>query len=298
MSDRCPACGSGESAFQFQAEDYEHGVAGKWNIVKCPDCELLYQQPMPAADQIGAFYPPSYSAYNSNTLISFLFAFVYWLDARRIQSLIGDRGSVLDVGCGNGAALLKLRRAGRWDLQGLEIDPIAASKARLAGLNVRQGELLQCDLPSEAFDLIRMGHVIEHVPDPVATLKKAYELLRPGGMLLGETPNSDCLDYRLFGKYWGALHLPRHLTFFNVQNLRDALSRAGFGEIRIRPRLRTVGWSAGIQNMLAAKLRLSVPPSGRVSWYLFLILPFLPVTLLQSISCRTATVAFIAKKAG
>ena len=297
MAEHCPACRSGRSKFQFEAEDYEHGVPGKWRIMKCLDCGLLFQSPMPAPDQIGSFYPPSYSAYNSNTVISLLFQFVYWLDARRVRSLIGDHGRILDVGCGNGAALLKLRDAGRWELFGLEIDDGAAKKAREVGLNVQQGELLGSDLPSGTFDLIRMGHVIEHVLNPVETLKRAHDLLRPGRVLLGETPNTDSLDYRLFRKYWGALHVPRHLTFFDNRNLRDALHRAGFAEVRIMPRLRTVGWSAGIQNVLVDKLGLKVPPSGRVSWYLLLILPFLPVTFVQALFCRTGTVAFIARKA-
>jgi SAM-dependent methyltransferase len=296
VAEACPACGSTKSRLQFEAEDYEHGVPGRWRIAECLDCELLFQDPMPPAERIAGFYPPSYSAYNSNTIISLLFAFVYWLDARRVRSLIGENGRILDVGCGNGSALLKLHAAGRWELAGLEIDAVGAAKARAAGLDARQGELLGCDFPTASFDLIRMGHVIEHVLDPVATLKKAFELLRPGGILLGETPNADCLDRRIFGKYWGALHVPRHLTFFNARNLSDALGRAGFKDVRIQPRLRTAGWSAGIQNLLADRFGLAVPPSGRVSWYLLLILPFLPVTAMQALFSRTGTVAFVARK--
>jgi SAM-dependent methyltransferase len=296
VAESCPACGSRKGRFQFEAEDYEHGVPGIWRVSKCLDCELLFQDPMPHADRIASFYPPSYSAYNSNTVISLLFALVYWLDARRVRSLIGESGRILDVGCGNGAALLKLRSAGRWELAGLEIDTEAAAKASAAGLDARQGELVGCDFPGSSFDLIRMGHVIEHVLDPVATLRKAFELLRPGGILFGETPNADCLDYRILRQYWGALHVPRHLTFFNVRNLADALRRAGFLDVRIQPRLRTVGWSAGIQNILADKFGLTVPSTGRVSWYLLLILPFLPVTAFQALFSRTGTVAFIARK--
>jgi SAM-dependent methyltransferase len=297
MADRCPACGTHASEPAFSAKDYEHGVPGEWRIVRCLACGLYFQEPMPRADQLGAFYPPAYSAYNSNTFISLLFRFVYWLDARRIRSLIGASGRVLDVGCGNGNALAKLRESGgTWQLNGVEIDRGAVSKARARGLDVQQGELVDCDLPEGAFDLIRMGHVIEHVPDPAATLRKAYRLLCPGGILLGETPNTDCLDFRLFGKYWGALHVPRHLTFFNSENLTASLKGAGFSEISIRPRMRTVGWSAAIQNWLADKGAINVPPTGRVSWYALLIVPFLPVTALQSLSGRTGTVAFIAKR--
>jgi hypothetical protein len=70
----------------------------------------------------------------------------------------------------------------------------------------------------------------------------------------------------------------------------------GFEGVRITPRLRTVGWSAGIQNWLADRYGLRVPPNGRVPWYPFLIVPFLPVTTLQALLSRTATMAFTARK--
>jgi 2-polyprenyl-3-methyl-5-hydroxy-6-metoxy-1,4-benzoquinol methylase len=141
-----------------------------------------------------------------------------------------------------------------------------------------------------------MGHVVEHFREPVQALRRAYALLRPGGILYGETPNVDCLDFRLFGRYWGALHFPRHITLFDARTLRRALGDTGFTAIRLSSRLRTVGWSAGIQNLLADRFGLRVPPNGRVRWYPALILPFLPVTALQSLRGQTATVAWTARK--
>jgi SAM-dependent methyltransferase len=98
---------------------------------------------------------------------------------------------------------------------------------------VRCGELMDTDFADGSFDLIRMGHVIEHVLDPMATLHRAYRLLKPGGMLMGETPNTDCLDWRIFKKYWGPLHIPRHIFIFDDRNLRQALHRANFVDIEM-----------------------------------------------------------------
>ncbi|MGH8129233.1 MAG: class I SAM-dependent methyltransferase [Steroidobacteraceae bacterium] len=292
----CPLCASLAQRPAFAARDYEHGVVGEWSIARCDACGLYFQAPLPHPAQIPSFYPPSYSAYNSDTLISLLFRFIYRLDARRVAKLIGRTGRVLDIGCGNGSALLQLRKRGRWQLCGLEFDESAAAKARERGLDVRSGDVLDCDFPDRSFDLIRMGHVIEHVVDPAATISRVYSLLKPGGVLYGETPNTNCLDFRIFGRYWGALHAPRHLTFFNSANLHKLLTDTGFSEIRIAPRLRTVGWSCGIQNLLADKGAVKVPDTGRVPWYVLLIVPFLPVTLLQSLFGTTATIAFIARK--
>jgi SAM-dependent methyltransferase len=179
---------------------------------------------------------------------------------------------------------------------GLELDAEAARQAARRGFNVRQGDLVDTDFPPESFDLIRMGHVIEHVRDPIATLRRARELLRPGGTLFGETPNIDCWDFRLFGRYWGALHFPRHIALFSPETIRRACEETGFVGTRIVPRLRTVGWSAGIQNWLVDQAGLRVPPNGRVRWYPALIVPFLPVTMLQALVSRTATMAFVARR--
>jgi SAM-dependent methyltransferase len=292
----CNVCNSSKSEALFQAEDYEHGIPGTWKIVRCSACGLVAQDPLPKPSEIAGFYPASYSAYNSDTIISWMSEVVFAQDARRISRLVPKEACILDVGCGNGRALLAMRRWGFSRLAGLEIDPAAAQRAKDSGLDVHCGELIDTDVPDGSFDLIRMGHVIEHVLDPMATLHRAYRFLKPGGILMGETPNTDCLDWRIFKKYWGPLHIPRHIFIFDDRNLRQALHRANFVEIEMGFGLRTVGWSAGVQNVLAHRAGLHIPPSGRVSWYSLLIAAFLPFTLTQAVFGKTATVAFRARK--
>jgi SAM-dependent methyltransferase len=293
----CDLCRTDRHASRvLEAGDYEYGVPGRWGLARCAACGLYYQAPRPAAAEIPAFYPPSYAVYGDDPVVGWLFKITYWLDARRVAGLIGPAGRVLDVGCGAGGALVALARVGKWEVCGLELDVAAARRAAAQGFNVRQGDLVDTDFEPGSFDLIRMGHVIEHVRDPIATLRRAWALLKPGGTLFGETPNIDCWDFRLFGRYWGALHFPRHIALFTPETITRACEQAGFEGVRITPRLRTVGWSAGIQNWLADRAGLRVPANGRVRWYPFLIAPFLPVTLLQSLVSRTATMAFIARK--
>ncbi|HVN27744.1 MAG TPA: class I SAM-dependent methyltransferase, partial [Candidatus Binataceae bacterium] len=244
----CIVCG-GSASHLFTAKDYEHGVPGEWTLARCDSCGLVYQDPLPKPSDLAGFYPPGYSAYNSDTFISYLFRMIYALDAKRIAGLVEAHARVLDVGCGNGSMLMALKQLGDFDLSGVEIDPTAAQRARDRGFSVYTGELTDADLPEASFDLIRMGHMIEHVCDPVAVLRRAFRLLKPNGILFGETPNIDCLDFRIFGRYWGALHVPRHVILFDDVNLRRALADAGFESVRTSWGLRTVGWSAGIQNL-------------------------------------------------
>jgi len=292
----CDLCRSDRHAVPvLEAADYEYGVPGRFTLSHCTACDLYYQTPRPDRDVLPTYYPPTYAVYGDDPVVGWLFRLTYWLDARRVARLIGPRGRVLDVGCGAGGALTALAGAGKWEVCGLELDVEAARHAAQLGFNVRQGDLVDTDFPPESFDLIRMGHVIEHVRDPIATLQRAWQLLRPGGTLFGETPNIDCWDFRLFARYWGALHFPRHIALFSPETITRACEQAGFVGTRIIPRLRTVGWSAGIQNWLADR-GLRVPANGRVRWYPALIAPFLPVTVLQSLVSRTATMAFVARR--
>jgi SAM-dependent methyltransferase len=297
LTAKCPNCGRAEGRFAFKAKDYEHGVPGEWQIVECPGCGLFYQDPLPRPEEIPGFYPPTYSAYNSAGMMRWLFDFAYWLDARRVRGLIGSRGRILDIGCGDGSALMKMRSHGDWELYGVEFDAAAAAKARARGIDARAGDVGGAGFEDESFDLIRMGHVIEHVLDPAQTVAHVSRLLKPGGYFVGETPNADCVDFRLFGKYWGSLHVPRHLTFFNPENLARLLTRLGFRDVKVEPRLRTVGWSCSIQNFLVDHAGLRVPVSGRVSWYPLLIVPFLPFTAMQAlIGGRTGNIGFTGRK--
>lgn len=295
---KCDVCGGTESVPMFRARDYEHGVPGEWLVARCPGCNFMFLSPMPADEEAASFYPPSYSAYQSGALLAWMFRAVYRLDGRRIRRLIGSQGRILDVGCGNGEALLRMKPYGEWQLCGVELNADAGAQARAAGLEVRQGDLRGCDFPEGSMRLIRMGHVIEHVSRPLATLKRAYALLEPDGVLFGETPSTDCADFRLFGRYWGALHVPRHFCFFDGRNLRRALEQAGFVDIAIKSQLRPVGWACAVQNYLADRAGLKVPGSGRVRWYVLLVFCFLPFTLFQSLFGKTATVAFTARKPG
>jgi len=293
----CDLCGTDRHvAVRLEARDYEYGVPGVFRLARCPACDLYFQAPRPALGSIPTFYPLTYPVYGDDPVTGWLFRVMFWLEARRIARLIGPRGRVLDVGCGAGAALAAMAHRENWELYGVELDPGAAQRARALGFNVQQGDLIQADFEPGTFALVRMGHVLEHFREPLRALKRAYDLLRPGGILFGETPNTACWDFRLFGRYWGALHVPRHITLFCEKALRLACRQVGFEEVRVIPRLRTVGWSAGLQNFLSDRWGLRVPPNGRVKWYPLLIVPFLPVTALQALVSRPATIAFVARK--
>jgi 2-polyprenyl-3-methyl-5-hydroxy-6-metoxy-1,4-benzoquinol methylase len=143
-------------------------------------------------------------------------------------------GKLLDVGCGEGSFLAVAKRCG-WAVVGLEPDPKAALVAQQRGLDIVNSGLEGLESQSGSFDVITLSHVIEHMHEPLETLRSCNRLLKPGGQLWIETPNIDSLGHRVFGRHWRGLEAPRHLVLFSRSSLVWALSQAGFGRVLTLP---------------------------------------------------------------
>lgn len=133
---------------------------------------------------------------------------------------------LLDVGCGDGFFLEFARRAG-WSVVGVDFDQEAVKAARSRAMDIHLGGVDAID-STERFDGITLGHVIEHVHDPIAVLKTCHHLLKPGGWLWLQTPNLDALGHVQYGPHWRGLEPPRHLVLFTLESMKQALTKAGF----------------------------------------------------------------------
>jgi 2-polyprenyl-3-methyl-5-hydroxy-6-metoxy-1,4-benzoquinol methylase len=144
---------------------------------------------------------------------------------------------VLDVGCGGGDFLDAAASIG-WVVAGCDPDPAVAASSRegFSAREVRVGGIEAWTDSASTFDAITFSHVIEHVHNPVAAIKLAFDLLAPGGMIYLETPNIDALGRLTYGRNWRGLEPPRHLVLFNWAGLERIVSQAGFTRIRRLPR--------------------------------------------------------------
>ena len=133
------------------------------------------------------------------------------------------RGSLLDVGCGNGD-LLQIAKAMGFDIQGLEIDPLAVHAASTRGLPVRQGSFDLLEEYKGCFDYVVCSHVIEHVHNPRNLLDLLLKAAKPNGRIFITWPNPESIVLRLFGRYWRGLEAPRHLCLPSLLAFSDALN--------------------------------------------------------------------------
>lgn len=142
-------------------------------------------------------------------------------------------GRALDIGCGNGAYLSYLKPHG-WQVCGVDVSSRAAEVAKsVFDIDVFVGELNDVPFSSQSFDFVHMSHVIEHMTEPIETLKRIAELLKPGRLVYIETPNAESDGFKAMGKYWFPLETPRHVYLFSPDTLREALDRAGLRTTRI-----------------------------------------------------------------
>jgi SAM-dependent methyltransferase len=143
-----------------------------------------------------------------------------------------DGARLLDVGCGSGEALSRMRRLG-WDVEGVDVDPLAVETARARGMTVRLGDLAAQRYPDNSFDAIYMSHVLEHVYDPIGLLRECGRILKAGGRIIVLTPNIDSWGHRRFGRAWDPLDPPRHLILFRRQTLEQSAKTAGLRILRL-----------------------------------------------------------------
>ena len=154
-----------------------------------------------------------------------------------VLDLVGAGKAVLDVGCSTGYLAVALGERG-CTVTGIEVDPEAAELARPHLKDVVVADLDTVNLDSlgieDRFDVVVFADVLEHLRDPVGTLRAASDLLRPDGYVVVSIPNVAHGSVRLallegrFDYSDVGLLDETHIRFFTRSTLRAFTQAAGF----------------------------------------------------------------------
>lgn len=221
-------------------------------VLKCRACGGAWRSNMYSAGDITAMYTSE--EYARNPYFSYDLARFKTAARRRhdhylralasVEAKIGV-ATLLDVGCGSGAFLHAAKERG-WSVSGVELSPVLARACRQAtGVEVVNASFETAPLPANAYDLVSMWDMIEHVLDPVACVRRVGQLLKPGGVALFCTPDEDSLLartgqllYRLSGGRMSypaqALHPTYHTFFFSRHSFLGMLRRSGLHIVTCR----------------------------------------------------------------
>lgn len=300
MKSVCIVCQS--NRFEIQHDnlfDREYSVKGIFSFQKCTECGLMIIDPMPSVEDLRSYYPFDYHGFTTSErgIVSVLYRIVNLLRFREYIKLAGVKGRILDVGCADAPYfdLLKKKHP-QISITGVEFKEEIAEKGRKKGRDIITGTIMDIH-KKETFDLIIMNNLIEHVTDPAREMKKAYALLKSNGHVLLETPNTDSWDHRIFKKYWGSLHVPRHTYLFSMRSIKQLVDRSGFQIIDSQYILSTDNWALSMQNFLQdynyTHCKIN---KGRVWYYKFLLFIFIPLCVIQKMLKKTGAFVITLRK--
>lgn len=209
----CPACGA--------ARHHVLGDKAGYRIGACEECRtlrVLNPPDAPASERYADYYlEPGVPVPD----------FVRDRLGRIVAGFERGRGpgSLLDVGCGEGAMLATARARG-WAAVGVEVSRSAIEKLRASGHEVHHGELAEAGLAASSFDVVTLVEVLEHVGDPCALLREVARVVRPGGIVFATTPHGRGASVRVLGLRSSLVAPPEHLQLFSVAGIRRLLRRA------------------------------------------------------------------------
>ena len=209
----CPVCGGPPLP-----------VAASWmhSYLRCRRCHLVFVAELPRHEDLVASYR---RVHESGYQVAHKRDWAPWkqhkhhtLDALGLPRVVTSRERALDLGCGEGRLLQVLLERG-WRAEGLELNAALAEEAGSLGLQVSVGAAEDFE-PSCLYSLITLNHLLEHLRDPLAVLRRLHGWLAPGGLLLVETPLSPDFDNI------------DHLHCFSTAALCRALDRCRFAPLR------------------------------------------------------------------
>jgi len=235
----CPVCNSTQFKPHLEVEDYFLSHEN-FTLQKCNSCGFIFTNPRPFEKDLGQYYQSDEYISHSSSSVS-LFDKLYFAirnyTIRKKFKLINKyitSGKILDIGCATGEFLNYFNTKG-WETQGIEPNEIARNSAiEKYGLAVHSEKELS-KYKESYFDVISMWHVLEHVPDLNSRILQLKKIIANNGILIIAVPNIDSKDAGIYGKYWAALDVPRHLYHFNQSAIQKIFQKEGFEIIKTYP---------------------------------------------------------------
>ncbi|MFK7766473.1 MAG: methyltransferase domain-containing protein [Mariniblastus sp.] len=144
-----------------------------------------------------------------------------------LESNQGSQIRSLDIGCSVGAAVSAAREFG-WSASGVDVSQTAIEFCKNQDLDCHRIAGVALPFEDGTFDLVTHWHVIEHVDDVLESLAEWKRVLKPGGVMMFETPNSDYIKAKIMGPRYEKFWPSEHLYTFNRKNCASLLTKSGF----------------------------------------------------------------------
>lgn len=249
----CPVCSGTKFSPFLSCKDYTVSRE-TFTIVRCEACGFRFTNPRPTEKEITKYYESEEYISHSGTnrgVVNKLYGMVRNYTIRKKVQLINQQiqnsksqiRNILDIGCGTGEFLNACKENG-WSVTGIEPSPIARENAKknfgidfypdvFSPLFLRNNRAVsegyaRKSAGGEAFSLITMWHVLEHVHQLNKTIEQIKKILAENGSLIIAVPNCNSWDAKKYGEFWAAYDVPRHLYHFTKTDIEKLFSQFGF----------------------------------------------------------------------
>jgi Methyltransferase domain len=254
----CPACLQTQSQLIGELQNTFQGSLSRsaYDLVHCKSCDIVYLSPLPLASDLDTMYSALQFDYHSEESVGPIMEF-YTNRVRALRGALGsDTGghkpfSVLEIGAGP-AWVTRAAKSVQADSLTVaqDVSPEMAQKCPWVDHYIVESTDAKALDQWGPYDVISLTHVIEHVPDPVATLRRAGDLSR--GLIFITAPHRP-VAWKGTIEEWRTYsynHVPAHLQYFSEQGMVETAQRAG---------LQVIHWDASAEEGQAFEAWLGRP---------------------------------------
>lgn len=201
------------------------------HMVKCNQCDLVYADKPPKADELAEAYHTA--SYDSNEEANDA-AQAYATAIKPIVNKLLQKHSALEIGTGTGVFLDYLKMEGFKYVVGVEPSKAAINTApEYRQKMIIEGVFDENKFELNSFDLVCCFMTMEHVHNPMSIAHSAMKLLKPGGTFITVTHDYKSTVNRLLGKRSPIIDI-EHVQIFSRKSIKELFDRSGYVDVSVK----------------------------------------------------------------
>lgn len=234
-SRQCPICDTGKKRHikhirNIVPDDFI--LPSEYDIVACDNCGFVFND-VPQSKRYAEYYAkykeytnftiPSEPAY-SETKTEREGRYFVSTDFIKNNAHIGQSSAILDIGCSFGGILTILKNEGFHNLFALDLDTVSLGWLRKIGIKCKEGSIFSEDISEYTgkFDLIILGHILEHLHEPTKAISNIGKWLKDNGKIYIECP--DLYQYSRTSPFPGFFTEWEHINHFSIISLMNLMN--------------------------------------------------------------------------
>lgn len=220
----CPICSDARSRTFFEKAER--------TLRQCLACRHIYWDVFPKPEELADYYAKTYTAQKSQRSLQEQNRAYYRDHLKELLGLAGRKKpgdvALMDYGCSVPVLLEEAARMGYRRAIGVDYAEDAVNDE----IEMITPEQI-ASLADQSVDVVRFSHTLEHIPDPVATLKTLFPKIRRSGLLYVTQPSFPAFRVDAPGFDLKDSVYPEHLHFFSPVSLAKMAREAGFKITRL-----------------------------------------------------------------